>query len=68
MTETNKFVDEMNSLSSYPNTLISNFVITKSQTHTGQVKAYANMIKRRRAAEQNAREDKVANKLGRKAA
>ena len=68
MTETNKFVVEINSLSSYPDTLISNFMITKSQTHTEQVKAYADMIKARRAAEQKAREDKITNKLGRKVA
>ena len=36
---------------SYPDTLIGNFVMTKAQIHSDQVKAYADKITARRAAE-----------------
>jgi len=64
--ETSKHVVEMKSLNSYPNTLIGNYMETKANMHTEQVKAYAERIKARRSAEQKAKEDKIADKLRRK--
>lgn len=64
--ETDKHVKEMGSLNSYPTTLIGNYLETKADEHTKQVKAYAEMIKNRRAAEQKAREDKISEKQRRK--
>lgn len=49
--ETGKYVSEMDSLRSYPDTLVGNFVMTKTQIHQDQVKAYADKITARRAAE-----------------
>ena len=57
----------MDSESAYPTTLIGNYISSAAETHQKNVKAYADMIKARRAAEQKAKEDKIAAKLQRKA-
>ena len=64
--ETQRRVEEMGSHNSYPNTLINNFVSTKSDLHTNKVKEYAEMIAQRRADEKKAVEDKIAAKKQRK--
>ena len=48
--------------SGYTNTIIGNYVATTCDTHTEKVKAYAEMIKARRAAEMKAAEDKISAK------
>ena len=65
--QTQKFVNEMGSHGSYPDTLVGNYVTEKSNVHSKAVQAYADMIKARRAAEQKAREDKIAERLRKKA-
>ena len=65
--QTAKFVAEMDSHSNYPVTLIGNYVSESKDTHSKAVQDYAEKIKARRAAEQQAREDKIAEKLRRKA-
>jgi len=64
--EAGRYVGEMDSMGSYPNTLIANFVQTKAQIHSEQVKAYADKIKAKRAAEQKAKQDKISDKHRRK--
>ena len=56
----------MDSHADYPVTLIGNYVSESKNTHANAVKEYAEKIKARRAAEQQAREDKIAEKLRRK--
>ena len=65
--ETAKFVAEMDSHCKYPVTLIGNFVSDSKSVHNKAVADYAEKIKLRREAEQQAREDKIAEKLRRKA-
>ena len=65
--QTAKFVAEMDSHCKYPVTLIGNFVSENKSVHQKAVADYAEKIKERRAAEQQAREDKIAEKLRRKA-
>ncbi len=65
--QTAKFVKEMDSYNSYPNTLIGNYINEKSETHKREVQAYADRIKARRAAEQKAKEDKITEKQRKKA-
>mmetsp|Transcript_41326 Transcript_41326/g.54332 ORF Transcript_41326/g.54332 Transcript_41326/m.54332 type:complete len:220 (-) Transcript_41326:1520-2179(-) len=66
MQQTAAFVAEMGSHGKYPNTLIGNYMLDAQGTHQKEVQAYANRIAERRAAEQKAREDKIAEKLNRK--
>ena len=56
----------MDSHANYPVTLIGNYVSESKNTHSSAVAEYAEKIKARRAAEQQAREDKIAEKLRRK--
>ena len=65
--QTSKFVVEMESHSSYPTTMIGNYMHTAQETHKREVQAYSDRIKARRAAEQKAKEDKISDKLRRKA-
>ena len=65
--QTAKFVAEMDSHCKYPVTLIGNYVTESKDVHSKAVADYAQKIKERRAAEQQAREDKIAEKLRRKA-
>ena len=65
--QTEKFVAEMDSHCKYPVTLIGNYVTESKGVHEKAVTDYAQKIKERRAAEQQAREDKIAEKLRRKA-
>ena len=57
----------MGSNGSYPQTLVDNYMTEKAEVHNKAVQAYADMIKERRAAEQKAREDKIAERLRKKA-
>ena len=57
----------MGSNGSYPQTLVDNYMTEKAEVHNKAVHAYADMIKARRAAEQKAREDKIAERLRKKA-
>ena len=52
--------------SGYTTSLIGNYVATTSDVHSNAVKAYAEKIKARRAAEKQAAGDKIAAKLKRK--
>ena len=68
MNQTAAYVAEMGAQSDYPNTMISHYMVSSQETHEKEVQAYADRIKGRRAAEQKAREDKIAEKQRRKAA
>ena len=57
----------MGSNGSYPQTLVDNYMTEKAEVHNKAVQSYADMIKERRAAEQKAREDKIAERLRKKA-
>ena len=56
----------MESYSSYPDTLIGNFMSEKSDHHSLAVKAYAEKIKARRAAEMKGKQDKITERLRKK--
>lgn len=65
--ETQNCIGALASQTSYPTTLINNYLETKAQRHTDKVKEYREMIKARRAAEKQAEEDKIRAKQERKA-
>ena len=52
--------------SGYTSTLVGNYVTQAAQSHNAKVQAYAEMIKAKRAAEKQAAEDKIAEKLRKK--